>query len=101
MRHVVPDICCQSGAIGFLASHGFDFNKCLKHGIGYMPASLRDRRLAQVWISLLHPPKNIFIAVPCMPFLGKQLKALYLACMGTAYFVCLQVISSIKLSTGS
>ncbi|KAK9866018.1 hypothetical protein WJX84_007566 [Apatococcus fuscideae] len=49
----------DSGAIGFLASHGFDFNKCLKHGIGYMPASLRDRRLAQVEEERVYRPATV------------------------------------------
>ncbi|EFN53567.1 hypothetical protein CHLNCDRAFT_136728 [Chlorella variabilis] len=39
---------CQASSIDFLASCGFDFNKSIYDGIGYMPVALRDARLASV-----------------------------------------------------
>lgn len=39
---------CQAGSLEFLASCHFDFNKWIHQGIGYLPLSVRDAKLAAV-----------------------------------------------------
>lgn len=39
---------CQSSSMDFLARCGFDFNKAIYDGIGYMTAATRDQKLAAV-----------------------------------------------------
>eukprot|EP00879_Flechtneria_rotunda_P010761 GHRR01011244.1.p1 GENE.GHRR01011244.1~~GHRR01011244.1.p1 ORF type:complete len:413 (+),score=126.85 GHRR01011244.1:1149-2387(+) len=39
---------CDASSLAFLASHGFDFNKCILQGVPYMPVRTRDLQLLQV-----------------------------------------------------
>ncbi|KAF6265217.1 hypothetical protein COO60DRAFT_1035218 [Scenedesmus sp. NREL 46B-D3] len=39
---------CDASSLVFLASHGFDFNRCISQGVPYMPVRTRDFQLLQV-----------------------------------------------------
>lgn len=43
-----PRFLCEASSLEFLSQHQFDFNKWIYHGIPYMPASLRDKKLQMV-----------------------------------------------------
>jgi poly(A)-specific ribonuclease len=38
---------CQASSIEFLASHGFDFNRCFYEGIQYLPLAKRDAKMRE------------------------------------------------------
>jgi hypothetical protein len=41
-----PRFAAEAASLDFLAVHGFDFNAWVKDGVGYLPISFRDARLA-------------------------------------------------------
>jgi hypothetical protein len=41
-----PRFAAEAASLDFLAAHGFDFNAWVKDGVGYLPISFRDARLA-------------------------------------------------------
>lgn len=43
-----PNFLCSSASLDFLGNCGFDFNKWVCDGVGYLPINLRDARLAAV-----------------------------------------------------
>ena len=47
---------CQASSLAFLAENGFDFNKCIRKGLPYVPASEKERVDAQRARSASRPP---------------------------------------------
>lgn len=43
-----PNFLCSSSSLDFLGKCGFDFNKWVCDGVGYLPISMRDAKLAAV-----------------------------------------------------
>ena len=47
---------CQASSLSFLANNGFDFNKCIREGVPYVPASERARAEARRGRNRDRPP---------------------------------------------
>ena len=47
---------CQASSMAFLAENGFDFNKCIRKGIPYVPAANMARVEAQRQRTASRPP---------------------------------------------
>jgi poly(A)-specific ribonuclease len=53
---------CQASSIEFLASHGFDFNRCFYEGIQYLPLSKRDAKMREARASTPQDDGDLLIA---------------------------------------
>ncbi|KAF8069569.1 psi1 [Scenedesmus sp. PABB004] len=51
---------CDAGSLAFLASHGFDFNACIRDGVPFMPLRARDFQLLQV--NRTYEPRSAAVA---------------------------------------
>lgn len=53
-----PRFTCAAGSLDFLANNNFDFNRWIRDGISYMPASIRDAKLAALSNELSGKARN-------------------------------------------